>query len=251
MIRVRGLTKRFGDLAAVDGLDLTVEAGEVVALLGPNGAGKTTALRMISGILRPDGGTVEVAGHDLDEEPMAARTSLGFVPDRPFVYKKLTGREFLRFVAGLHGRTGPSVQERVRELIGFWELEEWADRLLESYSHGMRQKILISAALVHEPRALVVDEPIVGLDPRAARALKELLREFVEDGGAALISTHTLEFARAMAHRLAVVDGGRLVAVGTAGELADRAESESGDLEEIFLRLTGGPAERELARFLE
>ncbi|MFB6240363.1 MAG: ABC transporter ATP-binding protein [Gemmatimonadota bacterium] len=250
MIRLEGLTKRFGGETAVDGLDLEVEAGELVAMLGRNGAGKTTALRTLAGILRPDAGRAIVAGHDVVREPERARAELGYVPDRPFVYEKVTGRELLRFVAGLHGLRGEAVEERIDELLDLWDLTERGDRLVESYSHGMRQKLIISSALVHRPQVLVVDEPMVGMDPQAARVFRNLVRSFAGRGGTVLISTHTLEFAEALADRLAVVDEGRLLAQGTMEELRRRAETERKDLEEIFLRLTGDVSDRRLARVL-
>lgn len=251
MILLEGVMKRYGDFTAVDRVDLEVPAGSLFGLLGPNGAGKTSTLRMIAGILAPDAGRVRVAGHDIVTEPYAARGSLGFVPDRPFVYEKLTGAELLRFVAGLHGREGAEVERRIDQLLGFWDLERWRDELVESYSHGMRQKLILSAALVHRPRVLVIDEPMVGLDPLSARRLKDLLRGFADRGGTVLLSTHTLEFAETLCDRMAVIRAGRVEATGTVEELRARAATPGAGLEDVFLRLTGGEAERELASILE
>ena len=248
MIRVEGVVKTYGDFVAVDGLDLEVGSGEIVGLLGPNGAGKTTTLRVIVGILEPDAGRVLVEGHDVRRRPLEAKRRLGFVPDRPYVYDKLTGEELLRFAAALRGQRGPEVEARIDELLDLWELEPWRDELVESYSHGMRQKLILSSALVHRPGALVIDEPMVGLDPTAARILKRLLRGFADRGGCALISTHTLEFAEALCDRLAVIREGAILARGTMEELRAQAETESGDLEEVFLRLVGGAQERRIAR---
>lgn len=250
MIRLEGLTKHYGSFTAVDGIDLHAPKGGLFGLLGPNGAGKTSTLRMIAGILRPDGGRVLIDGFDVVGDPYRAKARLGYIPDRPFVYEKLTGAELLRFAAGLYGQQGEEIEDRIHELLALWDLERWADELVESYSHGMRQKLIISSALIHRPRALVIDEPMVGLDPKAARLLKDLLRAFADSGGCALISTHTLEFAEALCDRLAVINGGRVVAQGTMEELRGQAESRDSGLEEIFLRLTGGESQRELMKVL-
>jgi ABC-2 type transport system ATP-binding protein len=251
MIRLEGLTKRYGAFTAVDAIDLEVPKGSLFGLLGPNGAGKTSTLRMIAGVLQPDEGRVLVEGFDVVRDPYQAKRRLGYIPDRPFVYEKLTGAELLRFVAGLYGQDGAAIEERIEELLQLWDLERWADELVESYSHGMRQKLIISAALVHRPTVLVIDEPMVGLDPKSARLLKDLLRAFAQTGGTALISTHTLAFAEVLCERMAVIDTGRIVALGSVEDLRAQAKAESSGLEEIFLRLTGGAAEEELLRVLE
>src|SRR5215207_1309851 len=215
MIELRSLTKRYGSFTAVNGVDLDVPRGELFGFLGPNGAGKTTTLRIIAGIMRPSSGTVRIAGIDLARQPAEAKQKLGFIPDRPFIYEKLTGVEFLRFVAGLYGQSGEDVERRGRELLALFDLEEWKDELVESYSHGMRQKLIISSALVHKPEVIVVDEPMVGLDPKSARLLKDLFRHFVDRGGTVLMSTHTLEIAETMCDRIAIMQGGRIAASGT------------------------------------
>ncbi|MCL7972222.1 MAG: ABC transporter ATP-binding protein [marine benthic group bacterium] len=248
MIVLEGLTKRYGDFTAVGGVDLEVEGSQIFGLLGPNGAGKTTTLRMIAGILKPDSGRVLVGGHDNVAEPMAARRILGFVPDRPFVYDKLTGAELLRFSAGLYGLQGPEIERRIDELLALWDLSPWKDQLVESYSHGMRQKLIISSALIHRPRVLVVDEPMVGLDPRSAWLLKDVLRRFADGGGTALVSTHTLELAESLCDRLAVIDRGRVVAAGSIEDLRQEARAETAGLEEIFLRITRGATDSDIAR---
>ena len=251
MIRLEALTKRYGRFTAVDALDLEVHRGELFGFLGPNGAGKTTTLRMIAGILRPTAGRVTVGGEDVQLNPMAAKGKLGFIPDRPYVYGKVTGAEFLRFVAALYGQTGPAVERRLGELLELFELDPWRDELTESYSHGMRQKLLIASALVHRPEVIVVDEPMVGLDPRSARLLKDLLRRFVDRGGTVLMSTHTLEVAEAMCDRIGIILGGRFAACGTLEELRLQTASAGSSLEELFLKLTGAAPVESLDAVLE
>ena len=251
MIQLFDLTKKYGTFTAVDRVTLTVPKGSLYGFLGPNGAGKTTTLRMIAGILRPTMGRVLIGGDDVATHPLAAKMRLGFIPDRPFVYDKLTGAEFLRFVAGLYGQEGQVVERRIDELLDVFELATWKNELIESYSHGMRQKLIISSALIHRPEVIVVDEPMVGLDPRAARLLKDLFRGFVGRGGTVLMSTHTLEIAEAICDRLAIIQGGRIVAAGAMPDL--RRQHDAGDLglEDLFLRLTGGTAAMELKQVLE
>jgi len=251
MIELIGLTKRYGSFTAVNGVDLTVPRGELFGFLGPNGAGKTTTLRMIAGILRPTSGTVRIAGIDVATDPVGAKSVLGFIPDRPFIYEKLTGSEFLRFVAGLFGQDGASVEHRSRELLAVFDLEDWRDELVESYSHGMRQKLIIASAFVHRPDVIVVDEPMVGLDPRAARTLKDLFREYTHRGHTIMMSTHTLEVAETMCDRIAIMHSGRIRACGTMDELRADAVAGAEGLEDIFLRLTGDRAVRELLGVLD
>src|SRR5213595_3022825 len=249
MIRLIGLSKRYGSFTAVDGIDLAVPRGELFGFLGPNGAGKTTTLRMIAGILRPTGGRIEIAGVDIVADPTAAKSKLGFVPDRPFIYEKLTGAEFLRFVAGLYNQDGPQIEHRARELLALFDLEEWRDELVESYSHGMRQKLIISSAFVHRPEVIVVD-PMVGLDPKAARILKDLFKEYTRRGHTIMMSTHTLEVAETMCDRIAIIQQGKIRAVGTIHDLRTQATG-GGGLEEIFLKLTGERAARETMDVLD
>ncbi len=238
MIELERLSKSFGDFVAVDDLNLRIEAGRIFGLLGPNGAGKTTTLSMIAGILVPTVGRVRIDGRDMTTEPLAARAALGFVPDRPFVYEKLTGAELLRFTAGLHGRSGAELEKRIDELLELWDLLPWRDQLIESYSHGMRQKLILSSALVHQPRVLVIDEPMVGLDPRSARLLREVLRGHADAGGTVLVSTHTLELAEALCDELAIMDRGRLAATGNLADLRVAARAGDAGLEQVFLAIT-------------
>ena len=251
MIELNQLTKRYGRFTAVDAIDLHVPRGELFGFLGPNGAGKTTTLRMIAGILRPTDGRIRIAGIDLVDQPMAAKAKLGFIPDRPFIYEKLSGMEFLRFVAGLYGQKGPHIERRGQELLALFDLEPWRDELVESYSHGMRQKLIISSAFVHRPEVIVVDEPMVGLDPKAARILKDLFREYTRRGHTIMMSTHTLEVAESLCDRIAIIQAGKIRACGTMSELRASAEAGARGLEDIFLRLTGENAARELVEVLD
>ena len=251
MIRLTNLTKRYGSFTAVNGIDLEVPRGELFGFLGPNGAGKTTTLRMIAGILRPTSGSIQVGGVDVVANPMAAKSKLGYIPDRPFIYEKLTGAEFLRFVAGLYDQQGPDIDRRANELLALFDLEEWRDEMVESYSHGMRQKLIISSAFVHRPEVIVVDEPMVGLDPKAARILKDLFREYTRRGHTVMMSTHTLEVAEGMCDRIAIIQGGVIRASGTMADLRASAESGTMGLEQVFLKLTGENAARELIDVLD
>lgn len=250
MIRLTRLTKQYGAFTAVEGIDLDIPPGTLYGFLGPNGAGKTTTMRMIAGILRPTSGTIEVAGVDVVREPVRAKAAMGFIPDRPYVYDKLSGAEFLRFVAALYGQGGAEIERRIDELLELFDLARWKDELTETYSHGMRQKLIISSALVHRPRVIVVDEPMVGLDPKSARLLKQIFRHFVDRGGTVLMSTHTLEVAEAMCDRIAIIQGGRIAAQGTMAEVRHQTASGDASLEELFLRLTGGVSDTELSAVL-
>ena len=250
MIQLSALTKQFGKFTAVDAIDLRVPPGELFGFVGPNGAGKTTTLRMIAGILRPTAGTVKIAGIDIAADPIGAKSKLGFIPDRPFIYEKLTGAEFLRFVAGLYGQEGAKVEHRARELMALFDLEEWRDELVESYSHGMRQKLIVSSAFVHRPEVIVVDEPHVGLDPKSIKILRDLFKEYVRRGHTIMMSTHTLEAAEMLCDRIAIIHVGKIAACGTMDELRKGAQ-HGGGLEEIFLRLTGQHAARNLVDVLD
>jgi ABC-2 type transport system ATP-binding protein len=251
MIELKSVTKRYGSFTAVDSLDLVVPRGQLFGFLGPNGAGKTTTLRMLAGILRPTAGQISIGGVDLLKSPRAAKARLGFIPDRPFIYEKLTGSEFLRFVAGLYGAQGEQIEHRARDLMALFDLEEWRDELVESYSHGMRQKLIISSAFVHRPEVIVVDEPMVGLDPKAAWILKDLFREYTNRGNTILMSTHTLGVAEDMCDRVAIIQGGKIRAQGTMDELRASADEGVVGLENIFLRLTGENAAREMVEVLD
>jgi ABC-2 type transport system ATP-binding protein len=239
-LRIRGLTRRYGDLVAVDRLDLEVAPGEILGFLGPNGAGKTTTLRMCSGLLRSDAGTVEIAGASLAREPRRAKAALGFVPDRPFLYDRLSAREMLDFIGALYEVPPDAARERGEEMLALLELASAADDLVETYSHGMRQKLAVIVALLHDPPLLLLDEPLGGLDPHGARALKDLLRERAARGGGVLVSTHLLEVAERLCNRVAILSRGRLVAQGSLEQL--RGSRRDATLEDVFIELTRNAA---------
>jgi ABC-2 type transport system ATP-binding protein len=249
LVRAVGLTRRYGELTALDHLDLVVHPGELFGFLGPNGAGKTTTIRLLTGLLLPSEGEAFVAGHSLTSEPRAARAALGLVPDTPFLHDKLTAREFLAFSAALYGVPADVADRRGRALLTLLELEAAADGLIEGYSHGMRQKTALAGALVHDPKVLFLDEPTIGLDPRSARTIKDLLRGLCDRGKAVFLSTHVLEIAERLCDRVAILDQGRLAVVGTMAELRQRARNQA-SLEEIFLGMTGGLEAADLAAYL-
>ena len=246
MIAIENLVKQYGAFTAVDGVSLEVPPGEIHGFLGPNGAGKTTTLRMIAGLLKPTSGRIAVNGRDLATEPEAAKASLGYVPDRPFIYEKLTAGEFLRFHGGLYGVDGEGISTRIHELLELFELGRWEHELVESFSHGMKQRLVMSAAFLHRPRAIVVDEPMVGLDPRGARLVKDVFRRMSERGVAILMSTHTLEVAEEMSHRISIIQKGRIIAQGTVDEVRRLAGGQDDHFTAVFLKLTGGGGLQEL-----
>ena len=247
MIAVQNLVKIYGRFKAVDGVTLSVPPGEIHGFLGPNGAGKTTTMRMIAGLLKPSSGRILVNNHDLEKEPEAAKASLGFIPDRPFIYDKLTAGEFLSFHAGLYGMTNGHVSGRVDEMLELFELSQWKNELIESFSHGMKQRLVMSSAFFHRPQAVAVDEPMVGLDPRGARLIKDVFRRMSERGVAILMSTHTLEVAQEMCHRLSIIQKGHIIAQGTVDEVKQIAGSTNDEhLTSVFLKLTGGSGLQEI-----
>jgi ABC-2 type transport system ATP-binding protein len=246
MIALHDLVKRYGQFTAVDGVSLDVMPGEIHGFLGPNGAGKTTTLRMIAGLLKPTAGRILVNAHDMATEPEAAKRSLGFIPDRPFIYEKLTAGEFLRFHGGLYGLDDDVAAARAREMLELFELERWEGELVESFSHGMKQRLVMSAAFLHRPTAVVVDEPMVGLDPRGARLIKGVFRKMSERGVAILMSTHTLEVAQEMCDRISIILKGRIIARGTVPELRAMGDGQDDQLTAVFLKLTGGSELQEI-----
>ena len=246
MIQVEGLVKKYGSFTAVDGVSLDVAPGEIHGFLGPNGAGKTTSIRIIAGLLKPTAGRVVINGHDLAQEPEKAKSSLGFIPDRPFIYEKLTAREFLRFHGGLYAMEAEAIEKRADEVLELFELGRWQGELVESFSHGMKQRLVMCAAFLHRPKAVLVDEPMVGLDPRGARLIKDVFRVMSERGVAILMSTHTLEVAEEMCDRIAIILKGKIIARGTVDELKAMAGTVDEELTPVFLKLTGGSGFQEI-----
>jgi ABC-2 type transport system ATP-binding protein len=248
VIEADGLHKRYGERVAVQGVSLSVAPGEIFGFLGPNGAGKTTTIKMLIGLLRPTEGAARIGGFDVQREPLRAKALLGYVPDQPYLPDKLTPREFLQFMAGLYRLDEAAAARRGEDLLRLFDLEARGDDLVGGFSHGMRQKVALSGALLHNPRAFFLDEPTVGLDPRSARLIKDILREVAGRGTAVFMSTHILEIAERMCDRVGIIANGRIVAVGTLDEL--RAGAQAASLEDIFLSLTGGAEEAAVAEAL-
>ncbi|MBM3982135.1 MAG: ABC transporter ATP-binding protein [Planctomycetes bacterium] len=237
MIDIRTVTKSYGPKVAVRDLSLHVPAGELFAFLGPNGAGKTTTIKMLCGLLFPTTGSVSVGGFDLRTDGDHARALVSYVPDQPFLYEKLTGREFLQFTADLYAMPAPRAADKIDEVIELFHLDEFVDDLTERYSHGMRQRTVFAAALVHEPKLLIADEPTVGLDPKSIRELKLLLRKLAAGGMTIFLSTHTLDIAQELADRIGILDRGTLLGCGTMDDLRRQA-NQDGSLEDLFMKIT-------------
>ncbi|MEC9441341.1 MAG: ABC transporter ATP-binding protein [Myxococcota bacterium] len=239
ILTIQGLRKLYGKFTAVEQVDLDVTPGQVFGILGPNGAGKTTSLRMITGLIKPTAGEIVIDGHPMSTSPLEAKRVTGFIPDRPYVYDKLTAFEYLRFIAGLYGMDKAKAAERMLELLALFELAEWGDSLIEGFSHGMKQRLVFAGALLPRPKLLVVDEPMVGLDPKGHRLIKNLFVKLTkEEGMTILLSTHTLEVAEEVCDQIAIVNHGRIIARGTLSELRITSGEDQGSLEEVFLAIT-------------
>jgi ABC-2 type transport system ATP-binding protein len=238
MIDIHRVTKRYGQKVAVEDLTLEVLDGELFAFLGPNGAGKTTTIKMMCGLLFPTEGIVRIGGFDIRTQGDEARRLISYVPDQPYLYEKLTGREFLKFTADLYGMDPARAVDRIAHVIELFHLAEFVDDLTERYSHGMRQRTVFAAALVHEPKLLIADEPTVGLDPKSIRELKLLLRQLAKSGMTVFLSTHTLDIAQELADRIGIIDRGRLMACGSMADLRKQAANDGGNLEELFMTIT-------------
>jgi ABC-2 type transport system ATP-binding protein len=240
MIELSNISKSFGKKIAVDGISLSVQKGEFFGFLGPNGAGKTTTIKILTGLLRPENGTTRICGIDISKEPEAAKAKIGYVPDSPFLYEKLSAREFLEFSGGLYGVPQEKLKTQIEWLFELFGMDDWADRRCEEYSHGMRQKVVFSSAFVHDPQVLIIDEPMVGLDPQSMRLVKDVLKLYARRGTTVFVSTHILSVAEELCDRIGVINDGKLVALGTISDLRKTAALEGENLEGLFLQLTGG-----------
>jgi ABC-2 type transport system ATP-binding protein len=238
MIELENLTKQYGRITAVNRLNLSVPRGELFGFIGPNGAGKTTTIRMIGGLLAPTSGRVLIDGLDMALAPEQAKKRIGLIPDRPFLYEKLTAMEFMRFMADFYDVEPSGLDENAHRLLAMFGLSGRAHELIESYSHGMKQRLIMAAALLHQPPLIVVDEPMVGLDPRGIKMVRDLFRNMAREGATIFMSTHTLKLAEVICHRIGVISGGNLIAVGTLEELQEAARLGEADLEQAFLELT-------------
>ena len=244
MILLEKVRKEYGGKVAVEGLDLAIQEGEIFAFLGPNGAGKTTTVKMIAGLLRPTSGRIAVCGHDVQREPLEAKALLGYVPDQPFLYDKLSGLEFLAFIGDMYRIPARERKADVDRLAELFDMKEWLGELTETYSHGMKQRLVLASTLLHRPRAILLDEPLVGLDPHSARLVRGILREQAKGGATVFMSTHVISIAEDIADRIGIIMNGRLAAIGPVAELKRQARTD-GKLEEAFFRITEGEGARD------
>lgn len=235
-IEFDGVSKRYGNVYAVNNLRIAIYPGELYGFLGPNGAGKTTAMKLAAGLVRPTNGVIRISGFDVQKKPLEAKRLIGFVPDSPYIYESLTGREFLHYCAGLYRLNGYETTKRVKYLFDRFNIGGWADKRAGEYSHGMKQRIVMASAFLHEPKVILIDEPMVGLDPAGVKLAKEVLRDFCRDGGAVFLSTHTLANAEELCNKVTIIKDGRVVKTGTLHEIL----KEGNRLEDTFLKLTSG-----------
>jgi len=247
MIVLNRLTKRYTKILAVNDLSLAVPMGEIFGFIGPNGAGKTTTIKMMAGLMAPTSGSVSICGIDMAENPREAKARIGFIPDRPYLYEKLTGMEFLKFIARVYGMAPGGFKEQAQFLLDRFALADWADDLIEAYSHGMRQRLVMAAALLHDPEVIIVDEPMVGLDPVAVILVKRIFRELAEKGVTLFMSTHSLGVAQDVCHRIGIIHQGRLIATGSLDQLRERARATDADLEAVFMVLTAENTDTRMA----
>ena len=238
MIELKNLNKNYGETQAVSQLNLLIPKGEIFGFIGPNGAGKTTTIKMMGGILIPTSGTVHICGLNIRNHPEAAKQKIGFIPDRPYLYEKLTGMEFLKFIADLYGVDPHAFSEKANKNLKLFSLDDWGDELIEAYSHGMKQRLIMAAALLHDPEVLIVDEPMVGLDPIGIKLVKDLFKGLSGQGVTIFLSTHTLQVAEDLCHRIGIINKGRLVTTGSPERLKQDMQTSDADLEHVFLKLT-------------
>lgn len=238
MIELHNLTKTFGPFTAVDDVSLSIPAGEFFGFLGPNGAGKTTTIKMMTGLFTPTAGSIRINGFDVVKEPLKAKATFGYIPDHPYLYDKLTGREFIYSMGGLYGMRKETLKENVQRVIDLLELESWVDKKTEDYSQGMRQRVTFAAAFVHEPKTVIIDEPMVGLDPRSARIVKDTLKRMSQNGVSIFMSTHILEMVEELCDRVGIINKGRMVFLDTRENLHLHKAKYDGKLESVFLELT-------------
>ncbi len=240
VLEVKGLTKKFGTFTAVNNIDIRLSSGEIFGFLGPNGAGKTTTIKMLAGLLQPDHGQIQIMGHDLHHQPQLCKNSSGYIPDRPFIYEKLTGNEYLAFIASLYNLDKTNtIEEESQQYLDLFDLLEWQDHLIEGYSHGMRQKLIMTSILMLNQPLIIVDEPMVGLDPKSARIVKELFKNKAKQGVTLFLSTHSLEIAEELCDRIAIIVHGEIIAVDTIEALYRNSHGSGNNLEDLFLQLTG------------
>jgi len=239
ILKITNLTKRFGNHIAVNNVSLSVKAGEIYGFLGPNGAGKTTTIKILAGLLKPDSGTITINGHDLAINPTTCKQLTGFIPDRPWLYEKLTGMEFLQYIASLYNLNKDRFDASTTHFLKLFDLLDWKNNLIESYSHGMRQKLIMTSVLMQDQPLMIIDEPMVGLDPKSARIIKELFKQRAKSGTTIFMSTHSLEIAEELCHQIAIITNGTIFTSGTMEMLRTEAGKKDSNLEDIFLELTG------------
>lgn len=251
MIKITGLIKKFGKFTAVDNISIEVKKGQIFGFLGPNGAGKTTTIKMMTGLLKIDSGNIVIGGYDIAKNLIEVKKIIGFIPDRPYLYDKLTGKEFLNFISGIYKIDTREKDKRICELLELFELTGWEDELIESYSHGMKQKLVMASNIIHNPQVFIIDEPMVGLDPKSARIVKEIFLDLRKKGITLFISTHSLEIVESLCDNIGIIQRGKIIAEGTMDELRKQAKAESSNMEDIFLSLTGAPDLSEVIRYIK
>ncbi len=251
MILVNNVVKRYDEHIAVNNISLEVRPGEIFGFLGPNGAGKTSTIKMIMGLMKPTSGRITIHGHDIQKDPISAKKVMGYIPDRPILYEKLTAWEYMKFIAGIYGIDDKNLRERGGKYLEIFGLIEWSNELIENFSHGMKQRLNLSAVFMRDPKVLILDEPLTGLDPRGARLFKEILLTSRNNGMCIFMSTHILEIAEQMCDRMAIIHEGNIISAGTSGDLRRQAHAPDKGLEQVFLRLTGGEDVTDIVRELQ